>query len=208
VTITPEILDWLHRSAERDGAAYSQVLLHLLERVEALEQRPIPGFVDLAAPTPEPFQAILRERAAALAQPKSMPTDDELREFIETLRNQWIRTVISGGEDPDSDDFDRAIARAVLAHWNTPTAPPAPAPVATPLSPTAQAVNTSVLALTPYGVARDMALPSDLAVAAATLRAVADLRIFAYGADDQTEEVVLVSDLLAIADELEGYIYD
>jgi len=29
------------------------VLLHLLERVEALEQRPIPGTVELAAPTPE-----------------------------------------------------------------------------------------------------------------------------------------------------------
>jgi len=61
-----------------------------------------------------------RQHYAPLAQPKSVPTDDELREFIETLRNQWIRTVISGGEDPDSDDFDRAIARAVLARWGRP----------------------------------------------------------------------------------------
>jgi hypothetical protein len=63
------------------------------------------------------------------AQPEAEgPTDDELREFIETLRNQWIRTVTSGGKDPDSDDFDRAIARAVLAHWGRPT----PAPTSQP----------------------------------------------------------------------------
>jgi hypothetical protein len=49
----PETLAWLRQTAAVDGAAYSQVLLHLLERVEALEQRPIPGFVDLAAPAPE-----------------------------------------------------------------------------------------------------------------------------------------------------------
>ena len=36
----PETLAWLRQSAAVDGAAYSQVLLHLLERVEALEQRP------------------------------------------------------------------------------------------------------------------------------------------------------------------------
>jgi hypothetical protein len=50
---TPETLAWLRQSAAVDGAAYSQVLLHLLERLEALEQRPIPGAVELAAPTPE-----------------------------------------------------------------------------------------------------------------------------------------------------------
>jgi hypothetical protein len=49
----PETLAWLRQTAAVDGAAYSQVLLHLLERLEALEQRPIPGFVELAAPTPE-----------------------------------------------------------------------------------------------------------------------------------------------------------
>ena len=53
MTIAPKTLAWLHHSAAVHGSAYSQVLLHLLERVEALEQRPIPGFVDLAAPTPE-----------------------------------------------------------------------------------------------------------------------------------------------------------
>jgi hypothetical protein len=53
VTITPETLAWLHQSATVKGSTYSQVLLHLLDRVEALERRPIPGFVELAAPTPE-----------------------------------------------------------------------------------------------------------------------------------------------------------
>jgi|GEM_PF-1873890 len=39
MSITSETLAWLHHSAAVDGAAYSQVLLHLLERVEALEQK-------------------------------------------------------------------------------------------------------------------------------------------------------------------------
>jgi hypothetical protein len=38
VSITPETLAWLHQSAAVDGAAYSQVLLSLLDRVEALER--------------------------------------------------------------------------------------------------------------------------------------------------------------------------
>ena len=78
----PETLAWLRQSAKLDGATTAQVLLHLLERVEALEardkedancwalvrqsmhrlrerievleQRPIPGTVELATPTPSP----------------------------------------------------------------------------------------------------------------------------------------------------------
>jgi len=51
----PKTLAWLRQTACRkfDGAVTAQVLLHLLERVEALEQRPIPGTVGLAAPTPD-----------------------------------------------------------------------------------------------------------------------------------------------------------
>jgi len=52
-SLPPETLAWLHQSAAVDGATYSQVLLHLLERVEALERRPIPGTVELATPNPE-----------------------------------------------------------------------------------------------------------------------------------------------------------
>jgi hypothetical protein len=50
--LPPTTLTWL-RQAARAGQVEPQVLLHLLERLEALERRPIPGFVDLAAPTPE-----------------------------------------------------------------------------------------------------------------------------------------------------------
>ena len=37
MSISPQTLAWLRQSAAVDGAAYSQVLLHLLERLEALE---------------------------------------------------------------------------------------------------------------------------------------------------------------------------
>ena len=37
--ISPQTLAWLRQSAAVDGAAYSQVLLNLLERVEALEAK-------------------------------------------------------------------------------------------------------------------------------------------------------------------------
>lgn len=53
MTVSPATLAWLRQSATVKGSTYSQVLLHLLDRVEALEQRPIPGFVNLATPTPE-----------------------------------------------------------------------------------------------------------------------------------------------------------
>jgi hypothetical protein len=64
MTISPQTKNWLRQSAALDGAVVSQVLLHLLERVEALEQRPIPGFVDLAASAPE---------AAPVATDKKQP---------------------------------------------------------------------------------------------------------------------------------------
>ena len=53
MSITPQTKSWLRQSAALDGAVVSQTLLNLLERVEALERRPIPGFVELATPTPE-----------------------------------------------------------------------------------------------------------------------------------------------------------
>jgi hypothetical protein len=48
VSITPETLAWLRQTAKFEGGVTAQVLLHLLERVEALEQRP------MRRPTPEP----------------------------------------------------------------------------------------------------------------------------------------------------------
>ena len=68
MTISPQTKNWLRQSAALDGAVVSQTLLNLLERVEALEQRPIPGTVELAAPAPE---------AATVA------TDEELRQIWE-----------------------------------------------------------------------------------------------------------------------------
>jgi hypothetical protein len=49
----PETLAWLRQCAKVEGVVAAQVMLHLLDRVEALEQRPTPGTVELAAPTPE-----------------------------------------------------------------------------------------------------------------------------------------------------------
>ena len=49
-SLPPEDLAWLRQCAAVDGNTYDRVLLHLLERVESLEARPIPGAVELAAP--------------------------------------------------------------------------------------------------------------------------------------------------------------
>jgi hypothetical protein len=67
------------------------------------------------------------------------------------------------------------------------------------LSPSAQAVMDAFERNCTWEVVNDQAK----AVAAA-LRVAADQSILADTAVDQTEEVVLVSDLLAIADELES----
>jgi hypothetical protein len=50
--LDPETLTRLRRTAA-DGNAHDLLLLHLLERVESLEARPIPGAVELVPPTPE-----------------------------------------------------------------------------------------------------------------------------------------------------------
>jgi hypothetical protein len=64
--IQPQTLAWLRQSAVLDGSAVSQTLLNLLERVEALERRPIPGFVELAAPTPEAAPVATDEELLAM----------------------------------------------------------------------------------------------------------------------------------------------
>jgi hypothetical protein len=52
MSIQPETLAWLRQTATLESSVTAQVLLNLLERVEALERRPIPGSVELAAPSP------------------------------------------------------------------------------------------------------------------------------------------------------------
>jgi hypothetical protein len=53
MTISPETLAWLRQCAALDGAAYPQVLLHLLDRVEALEQESTCKQSLQVPPTPE-----------------------------------------------------------------------------------------------------------------------------------------------------------
>jgi hypothetical protein len=64
----PETLAWLRQCAALDGAAYPQVLLHLLDRVEALEQESTCKQSLQVPPTPE-------------AAPEA--TDAELRQIWE-----------------------------------------------------------------------------------------------------------------------------
>jgi hypothetical protein len=52
--LSPEVLAWLRQSVLADGSTYSRVLLHLLERVEALEARLIPGAAQPPAAPPAP----------------------------------------------------------------------------------------------------------------------------------------------------------
>jgi len=76
MTISKKTLDRLKEFAT-DGDSCATALLHLLERVEALEQRPIPGTVELATPTPEAAPVATDEELYQLAY--SMPSSTELR---------------------------------------------------------------------------------------------------------------------------------
>jgi len=89
--IPAEGLAWLHQSARVHGATYSQVLLHVLERVEALErpevaqQQPadhVPGVTKMV-PTPEAAPVATDEELLAMRSWSSHgPTfDSDLVEF-------------------------------------------------------------------------------------------------------------------------------
>ncbi|NDE17259.1 hypothetical protein EBZ80_20240 [bacterium] len=128
MSIAPETLAWLRQTAKFEGGVTAQAILHLLERVqaleadateqsqsssfcneaivrrlEALEQRPIPGFVDLATPTPEAAPVVTDKKRpfpphiAITYQPKSVyeplapeaapvATDEEMAHILERLK--------------------------------------------------------------------------------------------------------------------------
>lgn len=96
-------LAWLRQTAKFEGAVTAQVLLHLLERVEALEAADHFVGVPKMAPTPTIRAAL--ERLVEIDDANS-----------------------TNGADPDTTVWDDAIAaaRAALARWTHPATPPAP----------------------------------------------------------------------------------
>jgi len=78
-----EDLLWLRQCAAVDGNTYDRLLLHLLERVESLEARPIPGTVELVSSTPEAAPvATDGQRLAMRSWSSHGPTfDSDLVEF-------------------------------------------------------------------------------------------------------------------------------
>jgi hypothetical protein len=104
-SLPPTILTWLRQAAQvpHAGQFEPQVLLHLLERVEALEHRPIPGFVELAAPTPEAAPVATDAELEALY--KLPGTFADSRRAIYNLGRQY---------------------EAAQLWWGHPAAPPAP----------------------------------------------------------------------------------
>jgi len=76
-SLPPQTLAWLRQSAAVDGAAYSQVLLHLLDHVEVLEWRSTCKQALQVPPTPE---------AAPVAMQSLMGAPMDARGYVD-LRN-------------------------------------------------------------------------------------------------------------------------
>ena len=132
MSITPQTKSWLRQSAAVDGAAYSQVLLYLLERVEALEQRPIPGFVDLAAPAPEAAPVATDEEQplpphiAMTYQPKSVY--QPLRPAQPAPLADLAAKLISESKPMDPEMAEALTPEARWDLYSGPDTPPAPEP--------------------------------------------------------------------------------
>jgi len=145
----PETLAWLHQAARIDGATYAQVLLHLLERVEALEQRSTCKQSLQVPPTPEAAPVATDEELCRVF-------DDGPTSFTPALRAVYNLGRQHGAAQPP-------------AAQPAPVAAPAGGLVETePLSPAAQAVLDSM-----YEVNMDFN-DENHALASAALRAVAD----------------------------------
>ena len=110
--LPPTTLAWLRQTAKFEGAVTAQVLLHLLERVEALEAAN--HFVEMPKmpPTPE---------AAPAAEPVGEPSDEDLQVLA--------RKLVKIKMDSYGCVYDvLPFARAVLSRWGHPATPPAPEP--------------------------------------------------------------------------------
>ena len=89
--LPPTTLTWLRQSAAVDGAAYSQVLLHLLERVEALEQQPTCKQSLQVPPTPEAAPVAIANNLHS--PPPFPPTLAEAREAARQLAGPCAEVV-------------------------------------------------------------------------------------------------------------------
>ena len=65
-----------------------------------------------------------------VAPPPEPPTDEEIEQFLESIRIPWILEQISRATPP-GPDFDVVIVRAALERWGHPATPP-PKPDITP----------------------------------------------------------------------------
>ena len=144
MSITPETLAWLRQCAALDGAAYPQVLLHLLDRVEVLEaaqQQLHQDKLDLliALDRREPMQQPIPE-AAPVATDEKLPTDGDSSqpanyidpehqgETLELLQTFYQACNAEGGT---ADEIYLRGIRAVATLLQQPSAPaPAMVPVA------------------------------------------------------------------------------
>ena len=131
-----ELLDALcnYETAAIDATLADRARIALAEAYEVEANNPPEGH-----PDPEPFQAILRERAAALAQPEPVgPTKAQLLELMpETMRDEFgyaakVCSDATGGQvKPDIfrvclNHTALEYARAVLARWGRPAPQPIP----------------------------------------------------------------------------------
>lgn len=126
MSISSQTLAWLRQSAAVDGAAYSQVLLHLLERVEVLEA----DATEQSQSSSFCNEAIVRRLEALEAAnhfvevPKMVPTPDAAP--LATDEDLWAVA--------DQERFDLHARRAVYnlgrqhGAAQPPAAQPAPAP--------------------------------------------------------------------------------
>ena len=108
MTISSQTLAWLRQSAAVDGAAYSQVLLHLLERLEALEQ-----------------ESTCKQSLQVPPTPAAPPAPDHVNLIgFAYGREPWATWLRKGGclESAHCELSDLMLA--VLAKWGHPTTTP------------------------------------------------------------------------------------